>query len=153
MCQDQRVNKDDELGAPGCNPHPWTKQTEIHFQFRVILCVELIGGDAVTAQNKITIFWQQVVIKSNQKHQRGWGIKAKVCKVGSSRSPAALKSSSWKNSPAQTEMAEEWGKQVFAARRYHEDSTRGSVFVYTNSNNTRGTVAWLFSDFDRCDPP
>lgn len=34
-------------------------------------------------------------------------------------------------------MAEEWGKQSFAARRYHEDTTRGSAFVYTNSNNTR----------------
>ncbi|KAG7999343.1 Red-sensitive opsin [Nibea albiflora] len=34
-------------------------------------------------------------------------------------------------------MAEEWGKQAFAARRHHEDSTRGSAFVYTNSNHTR----------------
>uniref|UniRef100_A0A3Q4I6U6 Opsin 1 (cone pigments), long-wave-sensitive, 1 n=1 Tax=Neolamprologus brichardi TaxID=32507 RepID=A0A3Q4I6U6_NEOBR len=34
-------------------------------------------------------------------------------------------------------MAKEWGKQSFAARRYHEDSTRGSAFAYTNSNNTR----------------
>ncbi|KAI9546414.1 hypothetical protein NQZ68_027583 [Dissostichus eleginoides] len=33
-------------------------------------------------------------------------------------------------------MAEEWGNQVFAARR-HEDSTRGSAFAYTNSNHTR----------------
>ncbi|KAK7891601.1 hypothetical protein WMY93_023564 [Mugilogobius chulae] len=34
-------------------------------------------------------------------------------------------------------MAEEWGKQMFAARRYNEDTTRGSQFTYTNSNNTR----------------
>lgn len=40
-------------------------------------------------------------------------------------------------------MAEEWGKQVFAARRYHEDTTRESSFVYTNSNNTRGKVVSL----------
>lgn len=37
-------------------------------------------------------------------------------------------------------MAEEWGKQAFAARRHYEDTTRGSAFVYTNSNQTRGTV-------------
>uniref|UniRef100_A0A3Q3NF99 Red-sensitive opsin-like n=1 Tax=Mastacembelus armatus TaxID=205130 RepID=A0A3Q3NF99_9TELE len=35
-------------------------------------------------------------------------------------------------------MAEEWGKPVFAARRHYEDSTSGSVFTYTNNNNTRG---------------
>nr|AQZ42198.1 LWS-3 [Poecilia petenensis] len=33
-------------------------------------------------------------------------------------------------------MAEEWGKQVFAARR-HEDTTRGSAFTYTNTNHTK----------------
>lgn len=36
-------------------------------------------------------------------------------------------------------MAEEWGKQVFAARR-HEDTTRGSAFTYTNSNHTKGRL-------------
>ncbi|TDH14587.1 hypothetical protein EPR50_G00043930 [Perca flavescens] len=35
-------------------------------------------------------------------------------------------------------MAEEWGKQVFAARRYNEDATQSGGFVYTNSNNTKG---------------
>lgn len=35
-------------------------------------------------------------------------------------------------------MAEEWGAQVFAARRHNEDTTRGSAFTYTNSNHTRG---------------
>uniref|UniRef100_A0A7N8X7Y0 Opsin 1 (cone pigments), long-wave-sensitive, 1 n=1 Tax=Mastacembelus armatus TaxID=205130 RepID=A0A7N8X7Y0_9TELE len=35
-------------------------------------------------------------------------------------------------------MAEEWGKPVFAARRHYEDSTSGSMFTYTNNNNTRG---------------
>nr|AMB42852.1 long wavelength sensitive opsin [Chlorurus sordidus] len=34
-------------------------------------------------------------------------------------------------------MAEDWGKQSFAARRHYEDTTRGTVFTYTNSNNTR----------------
>uniref|UniRef100_A0A3Q2Q7U1 Red-sensitive opsin n=1 Tax=Fundulus heteroclitus TaxID=8078 RepID=A0A3Q2Q7U1_FUNHE len=34
-------------------------------------------------------------------------------------------------------MAEEWGKQSFAARRYNEETTRGSAFTYTNSNQTR----------------
>lgn len=42
--------------------------------------------------------------------------------------------------PPASRMAEEWGKQSFAARRYHEDTTRGSAFVYTNSNHTRGTA-------------
>lgn len=37
-------------------------------------------------------------------------------------------------------MAEDWGKQAFAARRYNEDTTRGSAFTYTNSNHTKGTV-------------
>nr|XP_020448640.1 red-sensitive opsin [Monopterus albus] len=35
-------------------------------------------------------------------------------------------------------MAEEWGKQSFAARRYYDETTSGAVFVYTNANNTRG---------------
>ncbi|XP_035858406.1 red-sensitive opsin isoform X1 [Sander lucioperca] len=35
-------------------------------------------------------------------------------------------------------MAEEWGKQAFAARRYNEDTTQSGGFAYTNSNNTRG---------------
>ena len=35
-------------------------------------------------------------------------------------------------------MAEEWGNVIFAARRYNEDTTRDSVFTYTNSNNTKG---------------
>lgn len=43
------------------------------------------------------------------------------------------------------EMAEEWGKQTFEARRYHEETTRGSAFAYTNSNNTRGTVLSFYS--------
>ncbi|KAG7477488.1 hypothetical protein MATL_G00070150 [Megalops atlanticus] len=34
-------------------------------------------------------------------------------------------------------MAEEWGNAIFAARRRNEDTTRDSVFTYTNSNNTR----------------
>lgn len=42
-------------------------------------------------------------------------------------------------------MAEEWGNQAFAARRHHEDTTRGSAFVYTNSNHTRGNIlAYVF---------
>ncbi|KAF1391236.1 hypothetical protein PFLUV_G00039830 [Perca fluviatilis] len=35
-------------------------------------------------------------------------------------------------------MAEEWGKQAFAARRYNEDATQSGGFAYTNSNHTRG---------------
>lgn len=37
-------------------------------------------------------------------------------------------------------MTEAWNVAVFAARRHHndEDTTKGSLFVYTNSNNTRG---------------
>uniref|UniRef100_A0A3Q1HCU7 Opsin 1 (cone pigments), long-wave-sensitive, 1 n=1 Tax=Acanthochromis polyacanthus TaxID=80966 RepID=A0A3Q1HCU7_9TELE len=34
-------------------------------------------------------------------------------------------------------MAEEWGKPVFAARRYNEETTRGSAFTYTNTNHTK----------------
>nr|QGW08863.1 long-wavelength-sensitive opsin [Lepisosteus platyrhincus] len=36
-------------------------------------------------------------------------------------------------------MTEHWGSAVFAARRKHEeDTTRDSIFTYTNTNNTRG---------------
>jgi len=45
--------------------------------------------------------------------------------------------------PSKIRMAEEWGKQSFAARRYNEETTRGSAFAYTNSNNTKGTVLSL----------
>ncbi|XP_029007413.2 red-sensitive opsin-like [Betta splendens] len=35
-------------------------------------------------------------------------------------------------------MAEKWEEPVFAARRHYDDTTRESMFTYTNSNNTRG---------------
>ncbi|KAI1891162.1 hypothetical protein AGOR_G00162100 [Albula goreensis] len=34
-------------------------------------------------------------------------------------------------------MGEQWGEAVFAARRRNEDTTRDTIFVYTNSNNTK----------------
>lgn len=37
-------------------------------------------------------------------------------------------------------MAEQWGEAVFAARRRGEETTRESMFVYTNSNNTIGEM-------------
>lgn len=41
-------------------------------------------------------------------------------------------------------MAEDWGKAVFAARRHYEDTTRDAVFVYTNSNNTKGNILLFY---------
>lgn len=35
----------------------------------------------------------------------------------------------------------EWANVVSAARRRGDDTTRESVFVYTNSNNTRGILS------------
>ncbi|KAK3512780.1 hypothetical protein QTP70_025300 [Hemibagrus guttatus] len=40
-------------------------------------------------------------------------------------------------------MAEQWGEAIFAARRRGDETTRETVFVYTNSNNTKGiTGLW-----------
>jgi len=35
----------------------------------------------------------------------------------------------------------EWADVVYAARRRGDETTRESVFVYTNSNNTRGILS------------
>lgn len=42
-------------------------------------------------------------------------------------------------------MAEQSGDAIFAARKWGDDTTRDSAFVYTNNNNTLGENAVLYT--------